>query len=445
MNHNLESSEANQALVMAHRALRRGDRTRARHLAFLATRLDPSNELSWLLLAAMASPRASIFYLNKVIEMNPQSEAVQKELQLAAEQLKRADLAPITPDGISATIGSAGEYSRPDVIRSSSKNIIRQFIGRVKNAISSPVNFQSSTFYRVMNYTAVRMLTLCMMIFVSIFLIIYIANLGGYLDTIQKGLIEENINGMLSGGWLREAPQEEREAAIEQTRQSMQAFYGLDQPFIVRCLDWFYRGITFDWGKSRFAYPISSTIVSGTHSRFIDSDDIRTVIFAYLPRTLLLLGSSNLVIFLVSILTALTLARKPNTRTNQLMRLLSLTSSIPSWVFGLVLLAFFYLVVGNFSFGLGFSDWPTNFSVESLTRILKGLFLPFLAIFLSKFFQSVYAWRTYFLIYSKEDYIELARAKGLPDKVLEQRYLLRPALPSIITSLALLMISIWQE
>ena len=43
-----------------------------------------------------------------------------------------------------------------------------------------------------------------------------------------------------------------------------------------------------------------------------------------------------------------------------------------------------------------------------------------------------------------EDYVELARAKGLPSREIERRYILRPTLPNIITSFALMMITLWQ-
>jgi peptide/nickel transport system permease protein len=37
----------------------------------------------------------------------------------------------------------------------------------------------------------------------------------------------------------------------------------------------------------------------------------------------------------------------------------------------------------------------------------------------------------------------MARAKGLPPRDIERRYILRPTLPTIITSFALLLIALW--
>jgi peptide/nickel transport system permease protein len=56
---------------------------------------------------------------------------------------------------------------------------------------------------------------------------------------------------------------------------------------------------------------------------------------------------------------------------------------------------------------------------------------------------TTYKWRTFFLIYSSEDYVQMAKAKGLTDGMIERRYVLRPTLPNIITSFALLLITLW--
>jgi peptide/nickel transport system permease protein len=69
--------------------------------------------------------------------------------------------------------------------------------------------------------------------------------------------------------------------------------------------------------------------------------------------------------------------------------------------------------------------------------------LPASSLILASFFLSIYNWRTFFLIYSSEDYVETAKAKGLPSRDIERRYILRPTLPTIITSFALLLITIW--
>ncbi len=311
--------------------------------------------------------------------------------------------------------------------------------------INSLERLSSNAFARVAKFTLVRSIVLLATIAVSIFVIIYIANLGGYLDTIVKGQINVSIAGMLRGGWLKGVPADQRDQTIAETRAAMESAAGLDEPYTLRVISWFERGITLNWGETRHPYIISSTYVDGTHTTDVTSTNIRTLILSYLPRTLLLLGVSNLSLFLISIFIALALTRNPGRWIDRVLTAMAPISAAPSWMFGLVLIIIFYRILGIYSLRLGVSSWRTTFTWDFVPIVLKGLLLPFLAIFLSKFFQSIYSWRAFFLTFSNESYIELGKAKGLPAGMLERRYLLRPALPSIITSFALIMISIWQE
>jgi hypothetical protein len=82
--------------------------------------------------------------------------------------------------------------------------------------------------------------------------------------------------------------------------------------------------------------------------------------------------------------------------------------------------------------------------IEFILVLSKHMVLPVASIFLSLLFQVVYMWRTFFVIYSEEDYVELARAKGLSSKTLERKYILRPALPYVITGFVTSLVSFWQ-
>ena len=60
---------------------------------------------------------------------------------------------------------------------------------------------------------------------------------------------------------------------------------------------------------------------------------------------------------------------------------------------------------------------------------------------ISTLFASVYARRTFFLIYSNEDYIDLARAKGLSRG--HWRDASKADSPPIVTQFILILISMW--
>jgi peptide/nickel transport system permease protein len=86
---------------------------------------------------------------------------------------------------------------------------------------------------------------------------------------------------------------------------------------------------------------------------------------------------------------------------------------------------------------------PPDDTLASAASLLRHMLLPVAAMFIASIFISIYSWRTFFLIHSSEDYVEMARAKGLPSRLIEQRYILRPTLSPIITSFALMLIGLW--
>lgn len=82
-----EPSSAHRTVQLAHQAMRQGNRTEARRLAMEAARLDPQMEDAWLVLAALASPEASVRYLQRALEINPFSQRAQRGMEWALNRL----------------------------------------------------------------------------------------------------------------------------------------------------------------------------------------------------------------------------------------------------------------------------------------------------------------------------------------------------------------------
>src|SRR5512135_1743746 len=55
-----------------------------------------------------------------------------------------------------------------------------------------------STLSRVARYTLVRMIVLFLTVVVAVYLTILIANMGGYVDQIQKAQIQENVASLIA-------------------------------------------------------------------------------------------------------------------------------------------------------------------------------------------------------------------------------------------------------
>jgi lipoprotein-anchoring transpeptidase ErfK/SrfK len=76
-------------IEQAQQAMKKGDYSTARPLAAQAAQSAPELEEVWLIMAALASPRGSVAYLQKALEINPQSERAQKGMLWAQNRLKQ--------------------------------------------------------------------------------------------------------------------------------------------------------------------------------------------------------------------------------------------------------------------------------------------------------------------------------------------------------------------
>jgi len=78
-----EKVQLQHALEQAKQAIRQGDHPSARRWAIKAAQLAPRLEDPWLILAAVASPEASIAYLRHALEVNPTSQRARQGMQWA--------------------------------------------------------------------------------------------------------------------------------------------------------------------------------------------------------------------------------------------------------------------------------------------------------------------------------------------------------------------------
>ncbi|MBI3170150.1 MAG: ABC transporter permease, partial [Chloroflexi bacterium] len=255
---------------------------------------------------------------------------------------------------------------------------------------------------------------------------------GGYVDTIMRNEIRDNTTqSILANPAFRQLSSEAREKLIQEKIASEERRLGLDKPFINRSFTYLANGLTLNLGRA-----INMNSDSG-------SRQVRLILLERLPATLLLAGVADLMLFFGSVYLALGLSRKYGSFFDKMIVALSPTSAAPPWFYGIFFILIFAGIFHVLPFGGLVDSPPPDTSFGYALSVLKHLILPASAIIVSSFFLSVYNWRTFFLIYSSEDYVEMARAKGLPSRDIERRYILRPTLPTIITNFALLVIGMW--
>ncbi len=291
---------------------------------------------------------------------------------------------------------------------------------------------KNSSFLRVMRYVSVRLLTLFITVVIGIYLTIMIANMGGFVDQIIKGEIRDRVTqAFIANPATQKMDPEVRKQLIQEKIALEEKRQGLDTPIAIRNAKYLKNALVLNLGRAR-----NMTSDSG-------SKQVRLIILERLPATLLLMGTSQLFLFFSSIFIALSLSRNYGNFWDKFVIALSPSSAVPPWFYGIFLILIFAAGFKILPFGGMVDSPPPPNTFDYALNVLKHLILPGLALVISSFFISVYNYRTFFLIYSSEDYVEMAKAKGLPPRDIERTYILRPTLPNIITNFSLLIITLW--
>jgi hypothetical protein len=90
---NRKLDEAHLAVENARDALREGRHTDARQWAEQAAKLAPHLEDPWLILAAIASPRDSLAYIQHALKINPESPRAHRGMEWAMRRLREPEAA----------------------------------------------------------------------------------------------------------------------------------------------------------------------------------------------------------------------------------------------------------------------------------------------------------------------------------------------------------------
>jgi peptide/nickel transport system permease protein len=256
--------------------------------------------------------------------------------------------------------------------------------------------------------------------------------MGGFVDRIMRAQIRDQVTqSIINTPSAQNMDPEVRKKLIQDTIASEEEHMGLNVPIAIRNARYLSNALALQLGRA-----IHMTSDAG-------SKQVRLIILERLPATLLLMGISQLFLFFSSIILALNLSRRYGNFWDRAVVALSPTSAVPPWFYGIFMILIFAALLKVLPFGGMVDSPPPANPFDYSLSLMKHLTLPVLSLVLSSFFLSIYNYRTYFLIYSSEDYVEMAKAKGLPTRDVERRYILRPTLPNIITNFALLIITLW--
>ena len=192
------------------------------------------------------------------------------------------------------------------------------------------------------------------------------------------------------------------ESATQEDIDAIRSFYGYDQPIIVQYLDWLYRALQGDFGKSHYL-----------------KTDVASVIFERLPTTMLLGACALSFALILSIPLGVLAATRPNSLVDRFALTLAVVGqAMPSFWFALTLMLWF---------GITWRLLPITGTDSWLNFIMPSIALGY---YVTPGVMRLT--RAGMLEVLSSDYIRTARAKGLrPARVLFKHALRNAIIPVV--------------
>lgn len=251
--------------------------------------------------------------------------------------------------------------------------------------------------------------------------IVYVVKriLQGLLTILLASILSFIIIQVAPGDYLDTLKQNPKIA--EETIKQLTNQFGLDKPWYVQYWRWFVQVVTqLDFGTS-----------------FVYNRSVASLLGERIPATLLLAISSIIITWLIAIPLGILSAVKQSSWTDKILRVVSyLGQGFPSFITALVLLIIAQylsplLPVGNMT-SLNHTELSP---IGKILDIAWHMILPTIALSITSFAGLMRLMRGQMLDVMRQDYIQTARAKGLPEDKVIYVHGLRNAINPLITLL----------
>ena len=206
-----------------------------------------------------------------------------------------------------------------------------------------------------------------------------------------------------------------------EVRQALRAQLGLDDPIWQRYFHWLSSLVQGDWGFS-----------------FVSRIDVDTLIMQRLPVTLAVIGASQVLALLVALPVGILAAVKPYSWFDRIASTLAFIDfSLPTFFTGLLFILLFSIHLGWLPFVFqadisetGWAWWWAHIKQSIMPIAVLGLFQG------ASWMRYV---RSAVLDVIRLDYVTTARSKGLTERVVVAKHVVRNALIPVVTLVALQM------
>ena len=204
-------------------------------------------------------------------------------------------------------------------------------------------------------------------------------------------------------------------------RMALRVQFGLDDPVWQRYGRWLYSMLHGDWGFS-----------------FVSRINVDTLILQRIPTTLVVIGLSQLLAIAVALPVGILAAAKPYSWFDRIASSLAFVGfSLPTFFTGVIFILFFSIYLGWFPFvyrsdlsATGLDWWWQQFRQSIMPITVLGLFQ---AASMMRYVRSAV------LDVIRLDYVTTARSKGLAERTVITKHVVRNALIPVVTLVALQM------
>lgn len=291
---------------------------------------------------------------------------------------------------------------------------------------------------RVASVLVKRGIFLAFSLVVIMLLTAVILGATGYDEKILRAMVISELQAYRQELQRQNIPQEDLQKLVEQRRAELEEIYGLNKPWYERVLPMAFRALVLDLGyvKSKEVANIVGEQPPLT---------VRDAILITLPRTVIMLTVAEIICALIAIRIAPLIAYKRGSLLDKAaITYAAFMNALPLWWLALIAI---------FVFGYHLRIAPTDYRavvayinnfwddpVGSLKGILYYSWLPITVVVIGLLGSWLYGVRAIALRVVGEDYVAVARAKGIPEKLVVKRYILRviagPVATIIILGLA---------
>jgi peptide/nickel transport system permease protein len=202
---------------------------------------------------------------------------------------------------------------------------------------------------------------------------------------------------------------------------ALRARFGLDDPIALRYLRWLMAMLQGNWGFS-----------------FASRIDVDTLILQRLPTTLFVIGSSQVLALLVALPVGVYAATRPYSIFDQIASTLALIGfSLPTFLIGLLLILVFSIYLGwlPFVFRTDIAATGWHWYWEQFRQSI----MPVAVLGLAQGASWTRYVRSAVLDVIRLDYVTTARSKGLAERVVIVKHVVRNALIPVVTLVCLSM------